>query len=225
MPIPTEIVPSFLFYCYISAITPGPANLCSLSLALRRGRKAALWQWTGIFAGFFIVSMVSVLVSYFVGAAAGSSVGWLSFVGAAYLVWLAIHMLRQDYADSDETGTVGQERGESASVATQKSDSFFRHFLTGVFVQLTNVKIMLMCLTALASYVLPYSRRFTSLFMVGLFLPFTGPVANLVWLFAGLSLQKFFVNHTRAVNVVMAVSLMLCAAGLVYPQLRGLFAA
>lgn len=34
---PVEIIPSFLFYCFVSGITPGPANLCSLSLALRRG--------------------------------------------------------------------------------------------------------------------------------------------------------------------------------------------
>ena len=52
----------------------------------------------------------------------------------------------------------------------------------------------------------------------GLFLPFTGPVANLVWLFAGASLQKLFQDHRKTVDVVMAVSLALCALSLVWPH-------
>lgn len=206
MPIPGEILPSFLWYCYLSAVTPGPANLCSLSLALRRGRKDALCQWTGIFAGFFIVAMVSVFVAYFVGAAAGEHVGFLSFVGAAYLVWLAVHTVRQSF--------VPENPADAESVSMQKATGFWRYFLTGMLVQLTNVKVMLLCLTALTSYVLPYNRSFGALFAVGLFLPLTGPVANLVWLFAGVGLQQFFARHTRAVAFVMAASLLLCAASL-----------
>ena len=208
MPIPVEILPSFLWYCYLSAITPGPANLCSLSLALRRGRKDALCQWTGIFAGFFVVAMASVFVAYFVGAAAGERVGFLSFVGAAYLVWLSMRMVRQSLVPEDATDVPAE------AVPAQKPAGFVRYFLTGMLVQLTNVKVMLLCLTALTSYVLPYNRSFGALFAVGLFLPLTGPVANLVWLFAGVGLQRFFARHTRAVALVMAASILLCAASL-----------
>lgn len=84
--------------------------------------------------------------------------------------------------------------------------------------QLTNVKIMVFCLTALASYVLPYTSSFWSLLAVGLFLPFTGPVANLVWLFAGASLQKLLAGHRRTVDIVMAAALALCAVSLVWPH-------
>ena len=35
---PVSVIPSFLLYCYVTAITPGPANLCSLSAALRLGQ-------------------------------------------------------------------------------------------------------------------------------------------------------------------------------------------
>lgn len=40
-PMPVSVIPSFLLYCYVTAITPGPANLCSLSAALRYGSGAA----------------------------------------------------------------------------------------------------------------------------------------------------------------------------------------
>ena len=49
---PLSLLPSFLLYCYVGAITPGPANLCSLSTALRYGKGPALRQWRGLLTGF-----------------------------------------------------------------------------------------------------------------------------------------------------------------------------
>lgn len=211
MPIPIEILPSFLFYCYISAITPGPANICSLSTSLQEGKKAAFQQWIGIFTGFFIVSIISVFVSYFLGTALNDKVQYLSFVGAAYLIYLAIHILAGHNNKSEQKN----DDEEKSPDINSSEKSFFQYFLTGVLVQLTNVKIMLMCLTAITSFVLPYNRTFLPILAVGLFLPFTGPVANLVWLFAGLSLKRLFSNHKKTVNIVMSLSLILCAVSLV----------
>lgn len=196
---PTAMIPSFLIYCYITGITPGPANLCSLSAALRYGKRPALRQWRGLFTGFFIVSMASVLVTFLLGTVMNQYVGALSWIGAAYILWMAWHILRSSHTDADK-------------------DASLPCFRTGLMVQLTNVKIMVFCLTALSSYVLPYTRSFPALFVVGLFLPFTGPVANLVWLFAGASLQKLFIHHRRTVDLVMAASLTLCAVSLVWPH-------
>ena len=64
---------------------------------------------------------------------------------------------------------------------------------------------------------LPYTDSFWWLLGVGLFLPFTGPIAHLVWLFAGASLQKLFSRHRRAVDIVLALSLVACAISLVWP--------
>ena len=196
---PASLIPSFLIYCYVGAITPGPANLCSLSAALRYGSKAALRQWRGLFVGYTIVSLTCVGVTWVLGAALNQYVGMLSWVGAAYILWLAFHMLR----------SAGLQIDNDPAAPT---------FRTGVLVQLTNVKVMIYCLTAMTGYVLPYSRSFWHLLAVGLFLPFTGPVCNLVWLFAGASLQKLFVNHRRAVDVTMAISLAVCAVSLVWPH-------
>lgn len=196
---PMSIIPSFLIYCYVGAITPGPANLCSLSAALRYGKHLALKQWRGLFTGFFTVSMFSVLTTYLLGTVLNQYVGMLSWVGAAYILWLAFHMLRSS----------GIETSESKDLPC---------FRTGFLLQLSNVKIIVFCLTALSSFVLPYTGSFWTLLAVGLFLPFTGPIANLVWLFAGASMQKLFVNHRRTVDIVMAISLALCAVSLVLPH-------
>ena len=196
---PVSLIPTFLVYCYVGAVTPGPANLCSLATALRYGKGPALKQWRGLFTGFTIVSMASVLITYFLGTVLNQYVGLLSWVGAAYLLWMAWHTLR---ASSGPEGQAPEAPG----------------FLSGLLVNLTNVKVMIFCLMALASYVLPYSRSFGALLAVGVFLPFTGPVANLLWLFAGAALQKLFTNHRKAVDVGCAAALALCAVSLVLPH-------
>lgn len=196
---PVSLIPSFLLFAYVGAITPGPANICSLSAALRYGKKAALVQWRGIFAGFACVSLASVVITWLLGAALSEYVGLLSWVGAAYILWMAWHTLR------------------SSGIRTD-NDPAKPSFRSGLLLQLTNVKVMICCLTALTSYVLPYTRSFWSLLAVGLFMPFTGPIANLLWLFAGASLQKLFENHRKAVDIVMAAALALCALSLVWPH-------
>lgn len=196
---PVSIIPSFLLYCYVGAITPGPANLCSLSAALRYGRGPALRQWRGLFTGFLIISMVSVVISFLLGAVLDRYVAVLSWAGAVYILWLAWHTLR---ASADPAAREAAAPG----------------FRTGLLVQLANVKVMVFCMVALTSYVLPYSGSFWSLLAVGLFLPFTGPLANLVWLFAGASLQRLFAEHGRAADILMAAALALCAVSLVWPR-------
>ena len=196
---PMSLLPSFLLYCYVGAITPGPANLCSLSTALRYGKGPALRQWRGLFTGFFLVSMASVLITYFLGTMLNQYVGLLSWVGAAYLLWMAWHTLR---SSSGPEGSAPEAPG----------------FWSGLLVNLTNVKVMIFCLMALTSFVLPHAKSFWSLLAAGLFLPFTGPLANLVWLFAGAALQKLFANHRKAVDIGCAAALALCAVSLVLPH-------
>ena len=196
---PVSLIPSFLAYCFVGGITPGPANLCSLSAALRYGRDPALRQWRGLFCGFFLDSMGAVALTWLLGAALDRYVGALSWIGAAYLLWMAWHMLRPGGADPDR-------------------DPAAPTFLTGLLVNLTNVKVIIFCIAALSGYVLPYNSSIWALLAVGLFLPFTGPVCNLVWLFAGASLQKLFARHRRTVDAAMALSLALCAVSLVWPH-------
>ena len=160
-------------------------------------------QWTGLFTGFTLDAFMAVLVAYFLGTALHRFVGIFAFVGAAYLLWLSIHMFR-------------------SATQTDGKSFVFRGFISGLLVNITNVKVMMSCITALTSYVLPYRQDFSSLLAVGLFLPFTGPVCNLAWLFAGLSLQKVFSAHKKATAIIMAVSLLLCAASMIIIGIRTL---
>jgi len=187
---------SFLIYCFISGITPGPANLLSLATALTCGKQAALRQWRGLFTGYCIVSLTSALLVYFVGQTLEGYLTWFRWIGAGYILWLAVQLLRSALT------------GDSGSAA----DSPVKHgFWTGLLTQLTNVKIMIFCITALTGFVLPYTNSLGALLLAGAFLPLTGPVCNLVWLFAGASMQSVFSRYRKPVGAAMALALVGCA--------------
>ncbi len=183
---------SFLTYAFVGGITPGPANLISLASAVKYGRKQALLQWRGLITGFFVWSMVAMVISWFMGTFLTEYIRWFTIVGVLYILWLAWHMLT---IDATRTGEAKKNC----------------NFMTGFLLQMTNVKIIILCLTAQATYALPYARSFWPLLVVGLIMPVIGPGCNLVWLFVGTKLQGFYRNHQKLLNVLMAASLVWCA--------------
>ncbi|WP_304856234.1 hypothetical protein [Adlercreutzia caecimuris] len=188
------------FYCFVQGITPGPANLCSLATTLRYGRTLAVRQWYGLIAGFYAVSFASVLVVWTVGQVASGLMGWLTVAGAAYVLWLAWTMV----APRREGHGLYEVKPTAAS---------------GFLLQITNVKILVLCLTALCSYVLPLSDHPLALVAAGLVMPLIGIGCNLAWIYAGELLRSFYERHRRRVDGVMAASLALCAATMVAPLL------
>ena len=196
---PRSVLPTFLVYCFITSITPGPANLCSLSAGLRYGRQVALRQWYGLASGFLIDALAAVVLCRALGGVLGGYVGYLSWVGAAYILWMAWRLLR----------SAGTPPAEDARRPT---------YYTGLLLNLTNVKVILFCVTALSTFVLPWSRSFLRLLAVGLALTVIGPCCNLVWLFAGARLQAVFSRFQKTIDVLMAAALALCAVSLVLPR-------
>ncbi len=193
---PAVLIPSFLFYSIIAGITPGPANLCSFSAAIRYGRKQALKQWRGIFLGYATVSVIAAFIVYFIGNVFYDYVWVLSIFGFVYIMWLAIRMVTMKIGEADQTSNC--------------------NFRSGYLVQLTNVKIMIFCISALGIYVLPYNSSFPAIIGLALVLPFIGPFTNLVWLFAGSLLKKEYEKHQKIWNWAMAVSLALCAVSILF---------
>lgn len=88
---PVTMLPSFLLYCFTGGITPGPANLCSLSAARGMVPVRPCAMAPGLFTGFLLISLVSVAITWRLGAALGQYVGMLSWLGAVYMLWLAAH--------------------------------------------------------------------------------------------------------------------------------------
>ena len=187
---PYSLLPTLLLQILVVGYTPGPANIYSLAMSLRHGRKQSLEMWLGLLTGFSIAVTLLAMLTHFIGMAFGQYVGFLKYVGAAYIVYLAFRILRSNRQ--------GNEKQDDCT------------FLSGMLVQMTNAKMLLFDLTAFSTFVLPYSNSLVDLLEVGAWLMIAGPGGNLVWLLAGSSLRRFFTKYGRQVDVVSAVALLLC---------------
>ena len=189
---PAALFPSFLLYALLCEITPGPVNLYALSCGLRQGRRSLGPLTLGLLAGFAAVLAVSAVLTLTIGELLRDYVWMLSWVGAAYILWLAWQTLR-----------AGGETGEGAGGAPT--------FARGVLLQVSNVKTYLFCVTTLSAYVLPYTRDPRALLGWGLALPASGVACTLAWALAGSALGRFYARYRRQTDLVMAALLVLCA--------------
>ena len=185
---PLQMLPSLLLYILVLGYTPGPSNLCAFHSGIHFGRKRAMRIWWGFVTGFLLIDTTLVVITHFLGDILGSYVRWLSYAGALYMVCLAVMIVVKS----------GQSKEEMAKSCTVR---------TGVLIEVTNVKVWMFCLTALGTFVLPYSNSFLELAKVGLLLTLAGPVANLVWLVAGSGLNRLTERHGRLVDWILAAVL------------------
>ena len=188
---PYSLLPSLLLQILVVGYTPGPANIYSLAMSLRHGRKQSLVMWLGLLTGFSIGVTIMAVLTHFIGMVFGQYVGYLKYMGAAYIVYLAYKILRSSKQGKEKQGDCT--------------------FLSGMLVQMTNAKMLLFDLTAFSTFVLPYSNSLINLLEVSAWLLIAGPGGNLVWLLAGSYLRRFFNKYGRQVDVVSSIALVLCA--------------
>ena len=194
---PLERLPELLLYILVVGYTPGPANLYAFSCAIRFGRRHALRTWNGMAVGFSIAAVVVALGTHYVGEMLGEYIGYLKYLGAGYILYLAWG-----------TWHAGDDGGREAEACS---------FRTGMTVQLTNAKMILFELTMYSIFVLPYTDSLTDLLMVTALLHLAGPGANLLWLAAGDMMRDLFVRYRRTSNMVMALALVVCAVLILLP--------
>ncbi len=86
---PSYLLPTLLLQILILGYTPGPANIYSLAMSLRHGRKASFVMWLGLLTGFSIAVTIMAVLTHFIGVAFGEYVVYLRYIGAAYIMYLA----------------------------------------------------------------------------------------------------------------------------------------
>lgn len=194
---PSQMLPSLLLYILALGYTPGPSNLCAFHSGIHFGRRHAMRVWWGFVIGFLFIDTTLVLVTHFLGDILGPYVKYLSYAGALYMLSLAVMIIVKS----------GQSKEDMAKSCTVR---------TGIIIEVTNVKVWMFCLTALGTFVLPYSSSFVELAKVGVLLTLAGPVANLVWLVAGAGLNSLTERYGRLIDIILAAVLVLSAALLVF---------
>ena len=185
----------FLTYAVITAVTPGPNNILSMSNGSRKGFVGALPFNLGIWVGF---TAVMILCTAFCGALAALIPGIklpMLLAAAAYRVWLAWETFRSGPVEETARTRDG--------------------FVWGLLLQFINPKIYIYCILSMEAYILPfYGDR--PLFLLGfaLLLAFIGFAFTLCWSAFGSLFKRLFSRHRKVVNTVMALLLLWCAVSL-----------
>ena len=186
---------SFLTYAVITAATPGPNNIMSMSNAGRLGFRRALPFNLGIWVGFTLVMALCTLFCTALSALIPAIRLPMLVLGAAYMLYLAWGTFRSSDVIQEDHAREG--------------------FRSGLLLQFINPKIYLYGIMSMEAYILPYySGQPAVLLFFALLLAFIGFVFTLAWAVFGSVFRLLFSRHARAVNTIMALLLVYCAVSL-----------
>jgi len=187
---PGYVIGNFFIYSVINAFTPGPGNILALNTVTNYRWKKGRPLFLGIFAGYYVVQLICAVFVYGVSTLLPGVIGVMKYVGAAYILWLAIHI-----ALSCPDGDSGE-----------KSASFWKGFM----LQFVNVKIYLFGITALTGYVTNYSTALWVLILFELVIATIGTIATMTWVGAGMVIQNIYIRYYRTINIILALTLLEC---------------
>lgn len=185
---------SFLTYAVVTAATPGPNNLMSMSNGGRRGFRGALPFNLGIWLGFSAVMLLCTLFCSTLSALIPKIKLPMLAAGALYMLCLAWETFRS--RSVPETGN----RREG--------------FVSGLLLQFVNPKIYIYGILSMEAYVLPVYHAPLPLVGFALLLAFIGFFFTLCWSAFGAVFQRLFSDYAAVVNTIMALLLVYCALSL-----------
>ena len=187
---PAYVIGNFVLYCVINAFTPGPGNILALNTVTNYGWKKGKPLFFGIFTGYYVVQLICAVFVFGIAAFLPSVLGVMKYIGAAYILWLAIHI--------------------AISKPEKDDDSRSASYMKGFLLQFVNVKIYLFGMTALTGYITDYYTSLIALVIAELFIATLGSFATLTWIGMGALIQKFYLKHYRIINILLALTLVEC---------------
>jgi len=185
----------FLIYIFVTAYTPGPNNIMSLSNAVRYGFKKSFPFNLGILAGFSIVMLFCTLLSAIIFSYIHQAKIFMQVIGASYMLYLAWKTWKS-----------------SAEIELQETKG--ASFASGMALQFINPKIYIYAVTAMSTYILPHFDSISALVGFALFLAFVGFTGSVAWSTFGSTFRKILTNYSNIVNPILALLLIYCAVSL-----------
>ena len=193
---PGYVLGNFFIYSVINAFTPGPGNILALNTVTNYGYKKGRPLYWGIFAGYYVVQVICAIFVFGVSTFLPDVLGIMKYIGAAYILWLAVHIALNKPTTSK----------------VEKSASFLKGFL----LQFVNVKIYLFGITALTGYITEYSGSLWVLLLFEIIIATIGTIATFTWIGMGVLIQRAYQKYYRVINIILALTLSEC----VYSMLK-----
>lgn len=188
-----EIIP-LISFVLITTFTPGPNNISSASMGVMYGYRRTLTYLIGITSGFFIVMMACAYLSSALLTIIPVAERYLRWVGACYILWLAVDILNSNHSIS-------------------KSDETARAFTKGFILQLFNPKVAVYGLTLYSTFLVPISGHPGYLSLSAITFSFTAFIATSTWALFGAAIKKKLKNNSfrKIINTSLSILLIYTA--------------
>ncbi|NGM83837.1 LysE family transporter [Paenibacillus sp. 7124] len=180
-------ITSFLLYCIIITITPGPTNIVILSTVHNFGTKKAMEYTYGATIAFGLLLVISAMVNTMLITVMPKILIVMQIIGSFYMFYLAYQIYKMDTSKPtvNQTGT----------------------FMSGFLMQFLNPKVVLFTMTVIPSFILPYYTAMPAVTISVITITLIGFLAFITWVLFGTIFKVVLQKHTRAVNVMMALFL------------------
>ncbi len=192
----TNLFP-LLSYVLISTFTPGPSNISSASIAVLHGYKNTLNYQGGLAAGVFFVMLLSGWISTTLLGIFPALEPALRYVGAGYILYLALGILKASYTFTDQNvKPLG--------------------FVHGLVLQVLNPKLIVYAFTLFSAFLAPITNNVALLVLVAVLLAATSFGATSVWAIFGTAINTYLHNPRlkAIVNILLSLSLVYTAIAL-----------
>lgn len=161
----------YVVACFLIAIIPGPTVTVIIANSLRSGTLAGLSIIAGTQLGLLTMILVVALGLEAVMGAMAVAFDWIKLVGAAYLIWLGIGMLRS--------------RGNLGEIGAAPPRSHYRLMADGFVTIWANPKALLLLGALLPQFVSETSATFPQVVALGLLFMAIATVTDSVYAFVG----------------------------------------
>ncbi|MEH7416997.1 LysE family transporter [Neobacillus drentensis] len=180
-------ITSFLMYCIIITFTPGPTNLVILSTVHHFGVKKAMEYTYGATIAFGLLLVVSAMMNTVLIVIIPKILIVMQIIGSLYMLYLAYQICKRHSSKPavNETGT----------------------FRSGFLMQFLNPKVVLFTMTVIPSFIMPNYTAMPAVTISVLAITLIGFLAFITWVLFGTIFKKFLQNHSKIVNVMMALFL------------------
>ena len=181
---------SLVSFVIITTFSPGPNNISSASMGMLYGYKKTVHFLLGITSGFFIVMICCAYLSSTLLLMVPASAKYLRWIGAFYILWLAVGILRSNVGLNDTAAS-------------------HQAFLKGFILQLFNPKVAVYGLTLFSTFLASIAHHAGVLALSALVFALTAFVSTSTWALCGAAIKAKLKNDSFRRNVNILLSLML----------------
>jgi cysteine/O-acetylserine efflux protein len=180
-------ITSFLIYCIIITFTPGPTNIAILSIVHNFGTKKAMEYTYGATIAFGLLLVISELLNTILNTIIPKILIVMQIIGSIYMFYLAYQIYKMD----------------TSKPTVNKSGTFKSGFL----MQFLNPKVVLFTITVIPSFIMPYYTAMPAVTISVFAITLIGFLAFITWVLFGKIFKQFLQNHSKIVNVMLALFL------------------